>query len=126
VAFGQISGRDVVPTKRWLMAAGYSPSFSLFPSIANSVTPPPAYGPIATGTLSLQAVPAATYYAPNSSTLPTQTTIAAVAGPPTALADFGIYVRAANAVGMMLFGALGGLVGLVAFKRISQSTTVHA
>ena len=26
VAFGQISGSDVVPTRRWLMTAGYDPN----------------------------------------------------------------------------------------------------
>jgi hypothetical protein len=119
VAFGRFTGSDVVPTKRWLVAAG----FSFFPSIANSAIATPAYGPVATGTLTLQSVPAASFYAPSTSTLPTPTTITTIAAPPTVLADFGMYVRAANAVSMMLFGGLGALVGLFAFKRISESTT---
>jgi len=121
VAFGQLSGSEVAPTKRWLVAAGYSPNFSLFPSIANAAAAPSAYSPVATGTLTLQSAPAATFYAPSTSTLPGRATITTVAAPPTALADFGIYVRAANAVSMMLFGGLGALVGLLAFKQISQT-----
>jgi hypothetical protein len=121
IAFGQIGGSDVVPTERWLAAAGYSPSFPFFPNLANSAAATPVYSPVATGTLTLQSAPAASVYVPSPSTLPSQTIFAPAAAPTTA-ADFGIYVRAANAVSMMLFGALGALVGLLAFKRISQTT----
>jgi hypothetical protein len=123
VAFGQLSGRDIVPTKRWLVAAGYSENASFFPSTLTVAATP--YSPNSAGTLSLQSAPAATLYAP--STIAASSLPAAVAAPPPIVAaDFAIYIRAANAVGMMLFGAMGGLVGLVAFKRISQSKTVHA
>jgi hypothetical protein len=123
VAFGEIGGGDVVPTKRWLAAAGYSPSFPFFPNFANAATATPVYSPVATGTLTLQSAPAATVYAQSTSTLPSKPMPApAPLTAPTPPADFGIFVRAANAVSMMLFGALGALVGLFAFKRTSQTT----
>ena len=116
VAFDQFSGSEVVPTKRWLMAAGYDPSV---------VTAyPMAYGAPGQSSQSLQwtsSLSAAAYGPPptnSPSTLALAGTPIPVAPPPP-LADFGIYVRAANAVGMMLFGGLGGLVGLLAFNRIS-------
>jgi hypothetical protein len=43
--------------------------------------------------------------------------------PAATAADFGIFVRAANAVGMMLFGGLGVIVGLLAYKSASRATT---
>jgi hypothetical protein len=30
VAFGRFTGSDVVPTRRWLVTAGYDPSYSFF------------------------------------------------------------------------------------------------
>ena len=48
-----------------------------------------------------------------------------VIAPILGLADFGIYVRAANAVSMILFGGLGALVGLLASKRISEPTSTQ-
>ena len=117
VAFGQFSGSDVVPTKRWLMAAGYDPS---------AVTVyPMAYGASGQSSQSLQwtSSTSAAAYGPPPTTSPGTLGLAGTpvpGAPPSPLVDFGIYVRAANAVGMMLFGALGAMVGLLAFKRISQ------
>jgi len=117
VAFGQTNGNDVVPTKRWLIAAGYDPN-PLWATSTSFPAIPPAFGAPPSGSLTWQAAPAASPYT-LSLAAPTAT-IAAAPTPIAVVADFAMYVRAANAVSMMLFGALGALVGLLAFKRISQ------
>jgi hypothetical protein len=45
-----------------------------------------------------------------------------VAAPAAAPVDFAQYVRAANAVGMLLFGMLGILIGLAAQRAAAAST----
>jgi hypothetical protein len=115
LAFGQISGSEVVPTRRWLMAAGYDPNVA-------TINPIGAAG----GASSYQNSAWVTYPLPSAYSLTATAGTLALAGspqpvipsPPTA--DFGMYVRAANAVGMMAFGGLGVIIGLFALKRVSQ------
>ena len=115
LAFGQISGSEVVPTRRWLIAAGYDPTITVYPVI--SAGGAPIYQN--SGWVSY---PPPTVYSPT----PTNSTTFALAGSPQPVipslpsADFAMYVRAANAVGMMAFGGLGVIVGLFALKRVSQ------
>jgi len=120
VAFGQFSGSDVVPTKRWLVAAGYDPNTgTLFP-LSSFASPPTATLQSSASVFYPNQLPTS---APSPSAYSLTLTPSAVQPPVpvSAVAAFGIYVRAANAVSMMLFGALGALLGLVAFKRISQT-----
>jgi hypothetical protein len=119
VAFGRLTGSDAVPTKRWLMAAGYDPNSAIYTLMASSPMPQPATIQ-SSGAVFFPATPAA----PSQNALSLSFTPSAVPPPlPAATAaDFAIYVRAANAVSMWLFGAVGALVGLFAFKRISQTT----
>jgi hypothetical protein len=100
------------------MAAGYDPNSATYTLMAASPMPQPATIQSG-GAVFFPATPAA---APSPNTLSLSFTPSAVPPPlPAAPAgDFGIYVRAANAVSMMLFGGLGALVGLFAFKQISQ------
>ena len=127
LAFGQTNGNDVVPTKRLLIASGYAPN-SPWATFTGYPTPTPAFPTLSSGTLALQgapvtsqplpqAAPAASPYALGfSSPQP----IIAAPTPVAGVADFAMYVRAANSVGMMLFGGLGIVVGLFALKRVSH------
>ena len=128
LAFGQITRNDVVPTKRLLIASGYAPNspwatFTGFPTPTAAFAAPATSSnlwqaaPVASQPL-LQAAPAASPYTLSIAS-PTAT-IAAAPMPVPVVADFAMYVRAANSVGMMFFGVLGIVVGLFAFKRVSQ------
>jgi hypothetical protein len=115
VAFGRFTGSDVVPTSRWLVAAGYDPNVAtIYPVNSTGIQ---SGGWTSYPTLSAPAPNLTSSYAISGSLIAVQPPLPAAPAAP--VADFGIYVRAANAVSMMLFGALGALVGLFAFKRIS-------
>ena len=130
LAFGRTNGNDVVPTKRLLIASGYDPNAPNLATIwplagTNTWNAAPSSGSLTVRVASaliqppLQPPPAAPGYRPSFAT-PTAPK-AAFPTPIAPVADFAMYVRAANAVGMMLFGVLGIVVGLFAFKRVSQA-----
>lgn len=123
---------DSVPTRRLLAALpglgqnqGPSP---YYPSYAPIVVSRPVVETIATPsgpvkrTRAVQEVvaPAAGVATPAAPTAAPMTVGQWMAQPriaaPTPYVDFSIYVRAGNAVGMMLFGGLGCLIGLAAYK----------
>jgi hypothetical protein len=121
VAFGRLSSTDIVPTRRWLVTAGYDPNaVTYYPATPASGAPMyqssgwTSYPPV-----SAYSPPAA---ASSPYTLSVSPTLVQPLLPVATMADFGIYVRAANAVSMMLFGGLGALLGLLASNRISQAT----
>ena len=122
LAFGQITKNDVVPTTRLLIAAGYDPNPPF-------IWPTPAFPTLSSGTLALQGAPVASQPLPQGAPAASPYALGfsspqpIIAAPtPVAVApDFAIYVRAANSVGMMLFGGLGIVVGLFAFRRVSHT-----
>jgi hypothetical protein len=120
VAFGRFTGSDLVPTRRWLMTAGYDPNP---PMVAFAM---PVGGPMPQSNNLTAFAPLSVNGQPAANSNPYTLSVSSQAVPPpvavVSVGEFAMYVRAANAVSMMLFGALGALVGLFAFKRISPTT----
>ena len=120
LAFGQTNGSDVIPTTRLLIASGYDPNSAFRPATIYPLAGTNTWqaAPMVSGTLTLQPPPATSpltrFIAPRIA----PTTI--VATPVAGVADFAMYMRAANSVGTMLFGVLGIVVGLFALKRVSH------
>jgi hypothetical protein len=111
VAAGLLLGGNVVPTSRILVAAGYQ---QFQPSPFYYVQPPMPYQP---------SNPTNATFTPVAPAYPTPVATAQIAAVPATAptyVDFAQYVRAGNAVGMMLFGALGVLMGFLAWRLVSR------
>jgi hypothetical protein len=119
---------DSVPTRRLLAAAGVGQNLAPSPYYAPSVVSRPVVetistpaGPVKrTRTVEVvvqQPVAAPTPVAPMAGpTTVSQWMAQSRIAPPSPYVDFSIYMRAASAVGMMLFGGVGCALGMLAYK----------
>ena len=106
-------GNNSTPATRLLIAAGFQ-QFPQLPFYYTPVSPAPQpYLPVAP--------PAVAPYPATPMPAMAPPVVSLVAPPVAAPVDFAQYVRAANAVGMMLFGMLGVLIGLAAQRTATAS-----
>jgi hypothetical protein len=132
-------GGDSVPTRRLLVAAGVgqsgqtvaasaAPASGTWALVASGTTPPRWIGSSTlSSTMGASAPPNPSVTAPtgpsfmssgvNAVAVPGLPPLAAAVVPPV---DYGIYVRAGNAVGMMLIGLMGSLVGLLGYRAAGR------